>query len=57
MSGWKTWAAGIGMILSGIAGLLVGFSGDGEINLEANLALITGGLGLIGVGHKIDKAA
>ena len=57
MSGWKTWAAGIGMILAGIAQGLMSISGQGEGDITSAIQTVTAGLAVIGIGHKIDKAA
>lgn len=60
MQGWKTWAAGIALILSGLGSILGSFDwdtfsfGDG---LNAGILMIGNGLGLIGIGHKVEKAA
>lgn len=52
MRGWKTYLAGGLMILWGAYGLFTG-------KLEANEAIknITEGLGIIGIGHKLDKSS
>ena len=49
MSGWKTWAA-VGMIaISGILRYM-------GMTIEADLLIaIAGGMGLVGLGHKIEK--
>jgi hypothetical protein len=57
MRGWKTWAGGIGMIVSGVGTLLMAFTGQADADLQSALSLITGGLAVIGLGHKIEKAA
>lgn len=59
LDGYKTTVGGIGMILSGLAGLL-GYMFPETANLpqmEINdiLSLITGGLAVIGIGGKIEK--
>lgn len=56
MSGWKTWAAGIGMILAGLGqvGMALG-GGDGDMN--SGVQTILAGLAIIGIGHKVEKAA
>ena len=58
MTGWKTWVAGAIAILGGllaIAQMLMGeASGTG---ISDAITMIAGGLGMIGIGHKIEKAA
>jgi len=50
MKGWKTWIAGITSILYGIIGYIV------EIHdPDAMVQFTTVGLGMIGLGHKIEK--
>ena len=58
MTGWKTWAAGIGSIASGVAMILNAVAQDGFSfdALKEGIGLITFGLGLIGIGHKVEKA-
>ena len=56
MSGWKTWAAGIGGILSGL-GMIGSALGGGDASINDGVQLIIGGLAIIGIGHKIEKAA
>ena len=59
MSGWKTWAAGIGMILGGAA-LIVKQIADGTFSFASmgeGFTMIMGGLGLLGIGHKVEKGA
>lgn len=51
MSGWKTWVAGVGSILWGI----VGFVADVH-NIETAAGFITGGMAILGIGHKIEKS-
>ncbi|ADW18587.1 hypothetical protein Despr_2448 [Desulfobulbus propionicus DSM 2032] len=50
MTGWKTWAAAAGLLLLGIVEIANG-------NLEGGLERIVLGLGLVGLGHKIEKKA
>ena len=60
MKGWKTWAAAIGTILTGLGMIAGGLSKEGGLsfeNVQAGILTVTGGLGLIGIGHKLDKTA
>lgn len=50
MSGWKTWAAAIGSIVWGVGGFLTESHGP-----DAAVSFVTGGLAMIGIGHKIEK--
>ena len=59
MSGWKTWCGVISAVLGGIAAVLHGAVGE-KINVEeimGGLALISGGITALGLGHKVEKAA
>jgi hypothetical protein len=61
MSGWKTWAGGIGAILGGLGRIGValsdGFSWAQDSQaITEGWSLIAGGLAVIGIGHKIEKA-
>ena len=57
MSGWKTWAAGIGAIAGGVALVLKGVAGDSLDfqSIKEGIAAVIAGLGIIGVGHKVDR--
>lgn len=58
ISGWKTYVAGFGSIVTGVVGLVLHFidpANSAALTIEQAAALIWGGLGLIGIGHKIDK--
>jgi hypothetical protein len=48
MKGWKTWLAGLGTIALGVYEIKIG-------NTESGIQKILAGLGLIGIGHKIEK--
>ncbi len=50
MRGWKTWVAAAGSVLWGIGGLLAGLHG-----LDVAIGFVTGGLALVGLGHKLEK--
>lgn len=59
MKGWKTWtAAGLAALLGLVAGLEAGGvlpDGSREIAL-AVIGPISAALGLVGIGHKLEKA-
>lgn len=48
--GWKTYAAGVGMVLGAVGGLL-----QGTIDVETAYAGIMAGLAILGLGHKAAK--
>lgn len=50
MSGWKTWAAALMMVLVGLYQVREGDSGAG-------MARISEALAIVGIGHKLEKAA
>lgn len=64
LTGWKTLAAGLSSIATGLGLLINGAMGcfdpavgcNGE-NLTEGITLISLGLGMIGIGHKVEKAA
>lgn len=51
MTGWKTKAAAYLAIVYGIAGFLLGTH-----DTDAGMQFVINGLGLLGIGHKIEKA-
>jgi len=51
MSGWKTWMAAIGSVLWGVGGFLAG-----QHDADALMQFVVAGLGLVGIGHKIERA-
>lgn len=51
MKGWKTWA-GVAII-----GLSAGLEAAGYSEYAKILAMVGGALGLVGVGHKVEKNA
>ena len=59
MEGWKTKAAGVASILSGVALIIALITGNApaETSLAGAIGLITGGLAALGIGHKVEKAA
>ena len=50
MGGWKTWAAAISSIAWGVGGFVAGLH-----DADAAMAFISGGLGMVGIGHKVEK--
>lgn len=50
MKGWKTWAAAVGLVIMGVVELANG-------DTEGGLTCLVSALGLIGIGHKVEKAA
>ena len=57
MTGWKTWAAGIASILSGVVLILNAVIGEGgEGGIMEGVSLIIAGLAILGIGHKIEKS-
>jgi len=59
MSGIKTWAAGVTLIFGGLA-QIASVIASGEFSfgeIQSGITMVGGGLGMIGIGHKIEKAA
>jgi len=58
MSGWKTWAAGIGTILTGLGAIGAAVAKDGLdfSAIQAGALTVLAGLGVLGIGHKIEKS-
>lgn len=57
MKGWKTWLAALGMFATGV-GLAVSAILSDPIDgqkLTEGITLMAGALGLVGIGHKIEK--
>ena len=52
MKGWKTWLAALGSVLWGIGGWLADLHGP-----DVAIGFVTGGLAMVGLGHKIEKQA
>lgn len=52
MSGWKTWAAALLSVAYGVVGWLAGVH-----DLEVAMGFVVAGGGLVGLGHKVEKAA
>lgn len=55
MTGWKTWAAGIGSILGGAAMIANSFATGDYSHMAEGWGLVVGGLAIIGIGHKVDR--
>jgi len=58
MSGWKTWVGGLGMIATGIGTVIGGILAEplDWAAVEKGIALIAGGIAVLGIGHKIEKS-
>ena len=52
MNGWKTYIAGAASIAWGIGGFVLSVH-----DVDACMGFVTGGLGLIGIRHKMEKAS
>ena len=58
MSGWKTWTAGIGTILLGVGQVALAVSNpEAGTDVSTGVHTVLGGLAIIGIGHKIEKAS
>lgn len=58
MNGYKTYIAGGGTILLGLAQTLLAVSSpETSATVQDGLQSILAGLAIIGVGHKLDKAS
>lgn len=59
MTGWKTWAAAIGSIASGVGLIIAGLFADpiDGAKIGEGWTLVLAGLAMIGIGHKIEKAS
>ena len=58
LDGYKTKLGGFGMLFTGLAGLIYHFVDSANamaLSFPEAIALITGGLGILGIGHKIQK--
>lgn len=55
MEGWKSKVSGILLIVGGIAGFAATLLGVEGLSWEVALAMIGGGFGVLGLGHKFDK--
>lgn len=57
MNGWKTKTAGVGAVLAGAGLVIAGLVGE-QFNfdlIKQGVGSIIGGLGALGLGHKLDK--
>lgn len=57
MGGWKTWAAGVGMIMLGVGQCVMALSGEANSDLQGGIATVMAGLAILGIGHKIEKSS
>jgi len=55
MSGWKSKAAGIPLILSGLAMFADALINGKWENMNEAILMFSNGLGIIGIAHKIEK--
>ncbi len=55
MGGWKTWAAAIGMWLTGLGLLISGYVNSDAARITEGITTILAGLALVGIGHKLEK--
>ena len=59
MKGWKTWASAVGAFCTGVTMIADGLTSD---PIDANkiyqgIMMCVGALGIVGIGHKIDKSS
>ena len=58
MNGYKTYAAGIGTALLGLAQCVLAFAKpEAGISLDQGIQTLFAGLAIVGIGHKLDKAS
>ena len=57
LNGKKTYIAGIGLMLAAVGAVLLAWGNGVDADLGAAFQQFMAGLALIGVGHKLDKAA
>jgi len=58
MKGWKTLLAGVGTILLGASQIVLAFAKpEAGTSVEAGMQTMLAGLAVVGIGHKLDKAA
>lgn len=64
MTGTKTWIAalisivtGLGMLLTAGLALMNGEAAPEGTSISAGIGFISAGIGMIGIGHKVEKGA
>jgi len=59
MGGWKTWASGLSAFCTGLVALIAGAVSDpiDPVKIWAGILACAGALGVVGVGHKVEKNA
>lgn len=55
MGGWKTWTSAIAIGILGIVDIAGSVTGDDAGGIETGIAKILAALGLVGIGHKVEK--
>ena len=58
LTGWKTYTAGAGAILTGLGMIAAAVSKEGGFsfdNLQAGIQTVLAGLAVVGIGHKLDR--
>lgn len=58
MSGWKTWVAGIGTVLTGLGMIGAALTKEGGFafaDLQNGMQTVLAGVAVLGIGHKIDR--
>jgi hypothetical protein len=57
MTGWKTWAAAIGTMATGVSMVAAGIAAEAIDPDQVWTGILTfmGGLAMVGIGHKIEK--
>jgi len=57
MKGWKTWSAAIAGVFTGLGLVVSGFIADPmDIDMVVNgVMAVSASLGLVGIGHKLEK--
>ena len=58
MTDWKTKLAGFSTILTGIGMIIAALTKEGGFNfadIQAGIVTVTGGLAVLGLGHKAQK--
>lgn len=52
MGGWKTWTAAGLSVIYGVGGFIAGLH-----DADTMMTFVVAGLGMVGLGHKIEKSA